>query len=58
MAGCREEHEAIVKLLLLEKGTQLEFKDRSGRTPLSLAVKKEHEAVVKLLLETGADNYM
>ena len=47
-------HEAVVKLLL-EKGTDLESKDRNGRTPLSQAAWGGHEAVVKLLLEKGAN---
>jgi ankyrin repeat protein len=40
---------AVVKLLLLEKGAELEAKSYNGRTPLSWAAEKEHEAVVKLL---------
>jgi ankyrin repeat protein len=48
-------HGAVVKLLL-EKGAELEFKDKKyGRTPLLWAVKNGHEAVVKLLLKKGAD---
>ena len=47
-------HEAVVKLLL-EKGADVESKDRYGQTPLSWAAEKGHEAVVKLLLEKGAD---
>ena len=41
-------HEAVVKLLL-EKGAELESKDRDGRTPLSWAAENGQEAVVKLL---------
>ena len=41
--------------LLLEKGADVESKDRYGRTPLSWAAGNGHEAVVKLLLEKGAD---
>ena len=40
---------------MLEKGAELESKDKNGRTPLSWAARKAHEAVVKLLLENGAD---
>jgi ankyrin repeat protein len=47
-------HEAVVKLLV-EKGADLESKDRFGRIPLSLAAMNGHEAVVKLLVEKGAD---
>jgi ankyrin repeat protein len=48
-------HAAVVKLLL-EKGAELETKDKDyGQTPLSWAVKSGHEAVVKLLLEKGAE---
>jgi ankyrin repeat protein len=49
-------HEAVVKLLL-EKGAELETKDKSGQTPLSLAAENGREAVVKLLLEKGAQNH-
>jgi ankyrin repeat protein len=41
--------------LLLEKGAELESKDTSGRTPLSLAAGRGHEAVVQLLLKQGAE---
>jgi ankyrin repeat protein len=49
-------HEAVVKLLL-EKGVELETKDKSnyGQTPLSWAAGNGHEAAVKLLLEKGAE---
>jgi ankyrin repeat protein len=39
----------------LKKGTELDSKDRRGRTPLSWAAENGHEAVVKLLLEKGAE---
>jgi hypothetical protein len=45
---------AVIKLLL-ENGANLESKDNSGLTPLSLAALFGHEAVVKLLLENGAN---
>ena len=41
--------------LLLEKGAELESKDKYGGTPLSRAAENGHEAVVKLLLEKGAE---
>jgi ankyrin repeat protein len=44
----------VVKLLL-EKGAELESKDKYGRTPLSYVAWNGHEAVVKLLLEKGAE---
>jgi len=40
---------------ILEKGAELDSKDRRGRTPLSWAAENGHEAVVKLLLEKGAE---
>ena len=43
-------HEAVVKLLV-EKGAELDSKDRDGRTPLSHAAGNGHKAVVKLLVE-------
>jgi ankyrin repeat protein len=46
--------EAVVELLL-EKGADVESKDRLGRTPLLCAAINGHEAVVKLLLEKGAN---
>jgi ankyrin repeat protein len=46
-------HEAVVKLLL-EKGAELETKDKDSQTPLSCAAEMGHKAVVKLLLEKGA----
>jgi ankyrin repeat protein len=42
--GCKNGHEAVVKLLL-EKGAELESKDKDGRTPLSWAAENGHEAV-------------
>jgi ankyrin repeat protein len=51
-------HEAVVGLLL-EKGADIEFKDRRyGQTPLLWAAEMGHEAVVKLLLEKGAENLL
>jgi len=45
--------EGIVKLLLLEKDTDIESKDdESGLTPLAWACKNGHETVVKLLLDS------
>jgi ankyrin repeat protein len=52
--GCREGHEAVVKLLV-EKGADVDTKDNYGRTPLSQAAENANKAVVKLLLEKGAD---
>jgi len=42
-------HEAVVKLLLLEKAVDVDSKDDYGQTPLSWAAEGGHEAVVKLL---------
>jgi ankyrin repeat protein len=44
----------VVKLLL-ERGVELETKDKDGQTPLSWATRHGHEAVVMLLLERGAE---
>jgi Ankyrin repeats (3 copies) len=41
--------------ILLEKGAELDSKDRRGQTPLSWAAENGHEAVVNLLLEKGAE---
>jgi hypothetical protein len=49
MLGSYYGHRAIVKLLL-EKGADVESKDKDGRTPLSWAAENGHEAIVKLLL--------
>jgi ankyrin repeat protein len=46
-------HEAVVKLLAGK--ADVDSKDESGRTPLSLAAENGHEAVVKLLLAGKAD---
>ena len=46
---------AAVVRLLIEKGAELESKDREGRTPLSWAAVNGHEDVVRLLLERGAE---
>jgi ankyrin repeat protein len=42
-------HEAVVKLLLLEKAVDVDSKSNNGQTPLSWATGNGHEAVVKLL---------
>ncbi|KAH6980728.1 hypothetical protein BKA56DRAFT_616565 [Ilyonectria sp. MPI-CAGE-AT-0026] len=48
--NCATQQQAIVKLRL-EKGADVEAKDRDGRTARSWAVENGHEAIVKLLLE-------
>jgi ankyrin repeat protein len=45
-------HEAVVKLML-EKGADLESKDKFGQTPLSRVAEMGHEAVVKLLSQNS-----
>jgi hypothetical protein len=47
-------HSAVVRLLL-DKGADLESKDKEGQTPLSWAARNGNGAVVKLLLDKGAD---
>ncbi|KAF4154399.1 hypothetical protein CNMCM6069_009417 [Aspergillus lentulus] len=47
-------HEALVKQLL-DKGADIDTRNRSGETPLSEAAANGHEAVVKQLLDKGAD---
>ncbi|KAK6540060.1 hypothetical protein TWF694_008890 [Orbilia ellipsospora] len=41
--------------LLLDKGVNIESKDKSGQTPLSRAASLKHADAVQLLLEKGAD---
>jgi ankyrin repeat protein len=48
-------HEAILKMLLKRDEANINFKDKSGRTPLSWAAEKGSEAVVDILLHEGAD---
>jgi ankyrin repeat protein len=48
-------HEAMVKLLLREGKADVNFKDKSGRTPLSWAAEKGSETIVNVLLNKGAD---
>ncbi|RYP71044.1 hypothetical protein DL769_004757 [Monosporascus sp. CRB-8-3] len=51
--AARNGHEAVVRLLL-EKGAELESRDKNGWTPLSWAAENGHETVIRLLLEKGA----
>ncbi|PWY94171.1 ankyrin, partial [Aspergillus sclerotioniger CBS 115572] len=46
-------HENIIRILLDFGVTDLDSKDKYGRTPLSHAVLTRHDNVVKLLLSTG-----
>ncbi|KAG5817889.1 hypothetical protein H9Q74_002814 [Fusarium xylarioides] len=47
-------HKAIAKVLL-EKGADIETKNKDGYTPLSSAALQGHEAMARLLLEKGAN---
>ncbi|KAF7155865.1 hypothetical protein CNMCM5623_008745 [Aspergillus felis] len=47
-------HEAMVKQLL-DKGADIDTRDKNGQTPLLLAAANGYEAAVKQLLEKGAD---
>jgi ankyrin repeat protein len=40
---------------LLDKGADIDTRDKDGQTPLSWAVENGHDAVVKQLLEKGAN---
>ena len=47
-------NEKEVRRLLEQKKTNIDAKDRSGRTALHWAVKKQHKEIIKLLVEKGA----
>lgn len=47
-------HTAIVKFLL-DAGTEIEYRDRQGRTPLVLAAEGNHLELSHLLIARGAD---
>ncbi|KAM3513544.1 hypothetical protein MY11210_002831 [Beauveria gryllotalpidicola] len=47
-------YDVVVKSLL-EKGSDIEAKDKHTRTPLSHAVENGHDATVRLLLQNGCD---
>ncbi len=49
-----EGHLSICRLLI-DKGAQLEAKNRYGNTPLQLAAERGHVEVVRLLCDIGAD---
>lgn len=51
--GLESGNEGVVKLLL-EKGADIDSRDKNGKTPLSAAAQFWHDGVVKLLLEKGA----
>jgi ankyrin repeat protein len=55
LAAAQYGHEAMVKLQLIKSETDVNFKDRSGRTPLSWAARGGHLAVVERLLREEAD---
>ena len=44
----------MVKLLLFN-GAKVNIKNRSGDTPLHIAVERQNQAIVKMLIESGAD---
>lgn len=41
--------------MLIEKGADMNLRDKDGNTPLIVAVKKEHETTVQALVEKGAN---
>ena len=47
-------YDAIVKLLLETGNINVNWKDKTGWTPLSYAIERGRKDVVKLLLEAGA----
>ncbi|RYP54743.1 hypothetical protein DL768_000567 [Monosporascus sp. mg162] len=47
-------HKEIVQLLL-DKGAEIDAKDKYGWTPLSRAAEKGHKEIVQLLLDKGAE---
>ncbi|OAP64317.1 hypothetical protein AYL99_00289 [Fonsecaea erecta] len=51
----RNRHEAVVKLLL-DRGAEVDTKDKTGQTPLVWARHRGRTSLVKLLLEHGATN--
>ncbi|KFY32155.1 hypothetical protein V493_00461 [Pseudogymnoascus sp. VKM F-4281 (FW-2241)] len=51
-AGCG--HEAVAQLLL-NKGAEVDAKNKNGETPLYLAAQRGHKAVAQLLLNKGAE---
>ena len=52
-SASKDGQETMVELLLTTDGTEVEFKDGIGQTPLLLSAQNGHEAIVKLLLKTG-----
>lgn len=56
LAAANRGHVAVVKLLLAQKGVQVDASDALlGRTPLMCAAANGHGEVVQLLLRAGAD---
>ncbi len=53
--GLKEKECLLLAKLLIEKGANIEAKDRNGETPLQSAVACGALAAVKLLIENGAD---
>jgi len=43
-----------VVALLIDKGADVNAKDRDGKTPLSLAQEKGHNEIIELLKKRGA----
>ncbi|XP_054839766.1 fibronectin type 3 and ankyrin repeat domains protein 1 [Eublepharis macularius] len=55
MRICAISGKSDVAALLIEAGTNVNMKDKDGKTPLMVAALNNHEALVQLLLENGAD---
>jgi ankyrin repeat protein len=56
--ACFKGHEPIVKYLVCENETQLDFQESLGRTALHIAVIYGHERIVRTLLLAGSNRHI